>query len=149
MAAALEYARSAGWLVAHLALALVPIGAGRWARVRCPRRQFAVVGVAAGAVASPFSLGLYGTFFIPLLGFIPGMLGLALAMLHGSPGFYLAIALGLLPRGVVVHGIQDVYVETLNGTIWGVVYGMVGALVDRWRAAPSNPALQPTGFAGG
>ena len=149
MDAALEYARSFAWLLALLSLSLVPVAAGRWARARCPRRQFAVIGVSAGAVASPFSLGLYGTFFIPLLGVVPGMIGLALAMLHGSPGFYLAIALGLVPRGVVVEGIRHVYVEAFNGLIWGTLYGIVGILLDRWRAAPSNPALQPTRFAGG
>ena len=149
MAAALEYMRFAGWLVALLSLGVVPVAANRWARLRWSRRRFTVIGISAGAVASPFSMGLYGTFSIPLLGFGSGMIGLALTMLHGSPGFYLAIALGFVPRGEVVHGIQHVYIDAINALIWGTVYGIVGALVDRWRAAPSNPALQPTGFASG
>ena len=149
MAAAVEYAHYFGWLIALLSLSLVPVAAGRWAGARCPRRKFAVIGVSAGAVASPFSLGLYLTFFIPLLGFVPGMLGLALSMLHGPPGFYLAIALGLVPASTVVERSSHVYVQGLNGLIWGTVYGLVGVLVDRWRAAPSKPALQPTGLAGG
>jgi len=149
MAAALEYARFAGSLLALLSLGLIPVGVSRWARVACPRRHYTIVGICVGAVADPFSLGLYATFFIPLVGFVPGMIGLGFAMLHGSPGFYLATTLGLLPVGVVVHGIQHSYLAVLNGLIWGALYRIVGALVDRWRAAPSSPRMQPTGLVGG
>ena len=94
-------------------------------------------------------MGIHLTFGIPFLGFVPGMIGLILVMIHGAPGFHLATALGLRAPNVVVHGIQHLYVDALSGVVWGFFYGAIGAGVDRWRAELSNRALQPPGFAGG
>jgi F0F1-type ATP synthase assembly protein I len=45
------------------------------------------------------------------------------------------VLLGLVPRGEVVSGIGHIYVELFNGILWGVVYGSLGFLVDRFRGA--------------
>src|SRR5437870_1755101 len=106
MASAAEWLRFIGTILAFLSLGLVPIAAGRWARRRCPRWRHMVIGIGAGAVAAPFSMGMYLTFGIPFLGFVPGMIGLILVMIHGAPGFHLATALVLRAPFVVVYWIE-------------------------------------------
>ncbi len=52
-----------------------------------------ITGVSWGMVASPFCLGLYSLSYIPVIGLI-GFLGLALSLLHGTPGFEIATLMG-------------------------------------------------------
>jgi hypothetical protein len=61
-------------------------------------------GVAFGLVAAPASLGLYGLYFIGPIAALLGMLGLVLTLFHGSPGYNLAVALGLMPSHTVTSG---------------------------------------------
>ena len=56
---------------------------------------------------------------------------------------------GAATTGILAQKTHQFYIDAINALTWGTVYGIVGALVDRWRVAPSNTALQPTGFAGG
>jgi hypothetical protein len=141
----LDYSYVFDRLVALLWFGLVPVVAGGWAHLRWPRRQSTVVGVSTGAVAFPFSLGLYATLLIyPVTGLAGLLVSAALMMLHAWPGLYFGIALGLFPKGVMLHGVQHVYLGTMNAVIWGAVYGTVGAHLDRRRTTPSNPRLQRT-----
>lgn len=120
-------------LLLLLLLAAVPIIAYRIARTQHPSCTFLLTGIALGLVISPLSLGLYATFFIPYIGLVPGMIGLALTMFHGSPGFHLAQSLGIIPLGVV-EGIGHFYIEVINGLIWAVAYGCLGWIADWFRA---------------
>jgi len=122
-------------LLALLLLAIVPVAAWHLARVHVPSHVYLITGVAFGLVISPLSLGLYSTYFISPFGFPTGMLGLVSVMFHGAPGFHASVLLGLVPRGEVVSGIGHIYVELFNGILWGVVYGSLGFLVDRFRGA--------------
>lgn len=132
------------WLIAGFGLWIVPVFTYRYARRIGSSHVWCVTGIALGTVASVASLGTYCLYwlagFIGLMG-LPfaalGILGLALALFHGTPGFYLATILGLCSRGVVVHGIEFIYIESLNSLIWAVVYGAIGyaldSLIRRWR----------------
>ena len=63
------------------------------------------------------------------------MLGLLLVMVHEVPGFHLAVGLGFVPAGKVVSGFaQHAIVEVLNGVVWLVCYGLLGYVIDRFRA---------------
>lgn len=127
-------------LLALLLLAAVPFVFWRYARSHVPRHVWLVTGVAIGAIISPLSLGLYSTFFLGPLGLPTGMLGLVSTLFHGAPGFHVAQWLGLVPYEVVT-GLSHVYVELLNGVIWGTLYGLLGFLIDRLllRARPRTP----------
>jgi hypothetical protein len=60
------------------------------------------------------------------------MIGLALSMFHGAPGFHLVHSLNLIPLGVV-EGFARFIVELANGLIWAATYGTLGWLIDRAR----------------
>ena len=72
--------------------------------------------------------GLIGLMGLPLAAV--GILGLVLALFHGAPGYYLAVMLGLVPPREVVHGIENVYIESLNSVIWAIIYGVIGYTLD-------------------
>jgi hypothetical protein len=116
-----------------LLLALVPIVAYRFTRRRDPAHLLLVSGLALGAVIAPFSIGLYATFFIPYVGLAPGMLGLLLVTIHSAPGFHLARLLGIVSPAEIIAGNCNLCFVLLNAAIWALVYGSLGALVDRLR----------------
>ncbi len=116
-------------------LIIVPIIAYKVARQRAPHHVYSITGASLGAVITPLSFGLYSWYFISVVGIVPGMLGLVLVMIHGGPGFHLAVSFGLIPAGEVVSGFaQYTIVEVLNGIIWLVCYGALGYVIDRFRA---------------
>ena len=143
MQLAREYGQASGWLVDYfngwfvvrlLSLGLVPLAISWWARRRWPERRCTMVGIASGLVASPFSLGLYATvLLIPVLGTAFLVITVIPMLFHGSPGYYLATTLDLVPRGVVLRGVQNLYVDAMSALIWATVYGSIGAFLDRRR----------------
>ncbi len=125
------------WMIAGFALWSVPIFTYHYARRNHSRQAYCATGIALGAVVSVASLGTYGLYWVAgLIGLfgLPlaavGILGLALTLFHGVPGYYLAMMLGLVPPRQVVHGIEYVYVESLNSVIWVIVYGAIGYALD-------------------
>ena len=120
-------------------LIIVPFIAYRMARKRSPRHIFTITGVSTGIVIAPCAFGLYSWFFVSWIGLIPGYLGLILVAIHEPPGFHLAMQMGLVPAGSVVTSIgQRLVIESLNAIVWGVVYGIVGYLIDRARNSPKK-----------
>jgi hypothetical protein len=118
---------------------VVPLAAWLIARKRAPSHTWAIVGAAFGFIISPFSLGLYATYFAGIL--YTGLLGLASTLFHGAPGYHVALWLGVVPSGEVVSGVGHLYVELLNGVIWAIAYGFLGATVDWLRARGSARKL--------
>lgn len=117
-----------------LVLALFPIFAYRWSKRHYPNHNGLITGVATGLIISPFSLGLYGTYFIPFIGFIPGMIGFFLTFIHGSPGFKVATFFGLREPKTVVSGLEHIQIEIINGIIWAMLYGFIGKGIDTYRS---------------
>ena len=60
---------------------------------------------------------------------------MALALFHGAPGFEVAKYLGLVPPMSVVEDMGHIYVEGINAIVWGAIYGALGWVIDRIRAA--------------
>ncbi|KPJ61594.1 MAG: hypothetical protein AMJ46_00360 [Latescibacteria bacterium DG_63] len=121
-------------ILALLGLALFPILTYRWSKRRYPNHIGLATGAATGLVVSPFSLGLYATYFIPLIGFVPGMIGLLLTFFHEPPGLRVATFLGLRDSKAVGGGLEHVQIQIINGIIWGVVYGLIGQGIDTYRS---------------
>ena len=119
-------------IVLPVALVLVPIVAWLCARRFMPRFSATATGVGLGLVISPVSFGLYATYFLGPFGIVTGMIGLVSLLFHGAPGFHITRFLGLVPPGVV-EGISHLYIETANAIVWGVVYGVLGLVIDHVR----------------
>lgn len=124
-------------IVLLTALVVVPIAAWLCARRLAPQYSASITAVALGLVVSPMSMGLYATYYLGPdylgpFGIVTGMIGLALSMFHGAPGFHLAHSLNLIPLGVV-EGFARFIVELANGLIWAATYGTLGWLIDRAR----------------
>lgn len=122
-----------------LLLTLVPIAARIWAKKRAPLHRGAIVGAAFGLVASPVSLGLYATYFLGPVGIVTGMAGLVLVLWHVAPGYYICTTLGFAPTHTVIEGTLQLAVEVTNGIFWGVVYGVLGRGIDRFRLNHKAP----------
>ena len=121
-------------LIALLFLWLLPVGALVVSARLAPTWVGRVTGIALGTIISPAFLGLYGLYFVnPIVGLI-GLLAFPLAMLHGAPGYDLAVLLGVVPPRTVVVGRQRLYIELLSGGVWAIVYGVLGWLIDFLRA---------------
>jgi hypothetical protein len=119
------------WLITLWA---IPVAAFLWARRNARGRLWQITGLAFGTVVSPAATGLYGLYFLGPLTAVLGLIALPLSMIHGEPGYDLAIRLGLIRPRTTVEGAPAVYVELLNGVIWAAVYGSLGWLVDRLRS---------------
>ena len=120
-------------LIALFVLILLPIAAYRMVRKKQPRHLWSVTGLTFGLVAAPVSLGLYAMFFVPYVGLVPGMIGLPLSLFHGAPGFEIATVLGLRDARTVVSGNEHLVIELINALFWGVVYGVLGFGIDKYR----------------
>jgi len=119
-------------IVLLIALVVVPIAAWLYARRSAPQFSATIAAVAFGLVVSPVSMGLHGTYFLGPLNIVAAMIGLASAMFHGAPGFYIVRSLDLVPPGVI-EGFGHLYVELVNGLVWAAIYGTLGWLIDRAR----------------
>ena len=122
-----------------LLLIIIPIFAYKWAKSNHPVYKFIILGVSFGAIVAPFSMGLYATFFIPFIGLPTGMLGLAMVMFHSAPGYQLAIELQLIPSGVVTTASSNIIIAIINGVAWGLIYGIIGYVIDKYRNNRQSP----------
>jgi len=122
-----------------LFLVVVPIASYKWAKKNKPEYKVTLLGVGFGAIAAPFSMGLYATYFIPYVGLIPGIIGLLLVSFHGAVGFEIATQLGLRASNSVVNTTEGIQIDIINGFFWALVYGGIGYAVDKLRAYKSRP----------
>jgi hypothetical protein len=120
-------------------LLLLPIAMRYWSKRRSPTVSWTLTGAVFGVVISPVSLGLYSTYFLGPAFTVPGMVGLLLTLFHGAPGYYLCTFLGVVPARTVISGTGNLMIELVSGLVWVLVYGAIGAALDR-RSAP-RPAL--------
>ena len=126
----------AGLWIVGFSLWIVPVFIYRYARRNGSSHACRAAGIALGAVASMASFGTYSMYWVlgvfGLMG-LPlaaiGILGLLLTMFHEAPGFYFATIPGLRSGGVV-HGIETLYIESLNSVIWAIVHGGIGYALD-------------------
>ena len=118
-----------------MALWLFPIVAFLLARRLNSPRLWRITGFTFGAVVSPAAMGLYSLYFIgPIPALISMLIGRPLTLIHGGPGYNLAVWFDIIEPRTVVAGVQHVYIELLNGVFWSVVYGTLGWIVDSLRA---------------
>lgn len=116
-------------------LIIVPVIAYRVARYKVPQHLCSITGASVGVVIAPISLGLYSWYFVSIIGFVPGVIGLILSLIHETPGYYLALNLELIQVGKVVTGFKQLaIVEVLNSIVWLTCYGAIGYAIDCFRS---------------
>lgn len=114
-------------------LILIP-AVGYWvARRSFSKYVFCITGATFGVIVSPWALGLYSFYFLLPWGGPLGFLGLALTLIHGVPGFKLAVHLELIPSGVVSGVTSQLIVESINSIVWALIYGLIGLGIDTLR----------------
>jgi hypothetical protein len=120
-------------LFSLLLLALIPIGGYIYAKRKKPDRKFFITGIALGSIISPLSMGIYAIYYIPIIGLVPGLIGLISSLFHGPVGYNIAIWIGLHKDRTVVTFPTNVIIEVINGVFWGFIYGLVGYGIDQLR----------------
>jgi hypothetical protein len=121
-------------------LVLIPAAAWYFSRRFFPLHTWVTAGACFGAIVSPFSTGLYATFFVSPLGLVTGLVGLASSMFHGAVGYNVAIYLGLIQPGTIVSGFQQNFnIEAINSIVWSAVYGLLGWGIDTWLSRRCYP----------
>jgi len=127
-------------LLSPLLLWFLPLCAYRKLRVTAPIQVWRWTGIATGIVVCPASIGVYALYWVAgylwIFGFplaLVGMLGLLVGMIHGDPVYKIAIMLGIVERGTVVHGTSNLYIALLGALLWALVYGALGWAIDLWR----------------
>ena len=118
-----------------LLLIIIPITAYKWANKNHPENKFIILGISLGTIVAPFSMGLYTTFFIPYIGLPTGILGLVMVMFHSDIGFQVARQYELIPSGIVTGLSSNIILAVINGFFWGIIYGFIGYLIDKYRNA--------------
>lgn len=120
-------------LLLQLCLIALPILAYQVASKYYANRVYLATGIALGLVIAPFSLALYGTFFIPYIGLPTGLVGLLSSMIHSAPGFHLAQLLGLVSFEEVISKPDNSWYTILNAIVWACAYGSLGWFIDWLR----------------
>ncbi len=124
-------------ILLFLLLVLIPFAVYKLAKRHRPKRLWTVTLFSVGAIVCPFGYGIYGLAFIPFLGLVFIELGLFIFFWHSSVGYRIAIAAGIQEPGVVVSGLGHVWIDIINGILWGVLYGAIGYLIDWLRNGQS------------
>ena len=114
-----------------LALILVPLTAYRRAHASASPHKFAIVGIAWGLVASPFSLGLYSLgSTLPLVGAALGTAWLWSLQVHALPG-QAAAAVGLVATSDIAGARAFLITSLFDAVVWAIFYGAIGYFADR------------------
>ena len=85
-------------------------------------------------------MGLYSLFYAGKIAATLGFVGLPLVLIHGAPGFHVAHQLGWVSPSGVIHGFRDhAIIESINGVVWALTYGLLGVFADRMARSQSRP----------
>lgn len=99
-----------------------------------PRRLCTVMGISLGLIISPISLGIYYLgYMIPFIGLIYIVFYATVLVPHSVVGYKIAAYLFHMKPDSTTWTIERIYVELINGLIWGTFYGIIGYYIDRAR----------------
>lgn len=114
------------FLLLQTVLIVIPIIIYKHAKNRYYEKLYFITGIATGLIISPFSYGLYGFYYIPYIGLIPGMIGLMLSLIIIEP-------LGMVDRYISFNIEGQLAIHTINGIIWAIILGVIGFIIDILR----------------
>ena len=111
-------------------LALVPIGFFElFKQVRFIYKN-TVCAAALGLVIAPLGHSLVHFTFVPVIGKFLGLIGLAIHLTHGWPGYACVMSTGLIEPGAAFTALQLTSIHLLNGLLCGSIYALVGYVLD-------------------
>jgi hypothetical protein len=117
-----------------LGFLLIPVGTILVATKLAPRRLCTVMGISLGLIVSPISLGIYYLgYMIPFIGLIYIVFFAMVLVPHAVAGYEIAAYLFHMKPDSTTWTIERIYVELINGLIWGTFYGIIGYYIDRAR----------------
>jgi hypothetical protein len=126
--------------ISPMLLWFVPLFIYRRLRRTAPSQVWRWTGIATGLVVCPASIGVYTLYWVAgylwIFGFplaLVGTIGLLVGMIHGDPIYTLATVLGVIKPGVVVRGMDQLYIALLSALFWAPIYGALGWGIDLWR----------------
>jgi hypothetical protein len=131
-------------ILLYLLLLIIPFFGFWWARRYKQTKLWTITLASLGAIISPLAFGIYGVGgviagTISYVGLYVGIafvwIASAIFFLHSAVGYKIAIATGIQEPAVVVCGLNSLLIEIINGIIWGIVYGIIGILIDKLRSA--------------
>jgi hypothetical protein len=126
-------------LLLYLLLIVVPIAGYFFSRRRYPKRVGLITGICFGLVISPLGYGFYGlsaiasVYIHPTIGVLLVLLSGIILFFQGAAGHKIAIWLGIQTPATVVSGTDHLWIEMINGLLWGSIYGVIGLFVDKAR----------------
>ncbi len=113
-----------------LLLSVVPFVSYNFANKYYSKKIWMITLASFGIVVCPLSFGVYGLGFIPYVGLIFALIAGLFFFSHLPVGYAIAIALGIQEPRVVVSGVDHLWINIINSIVWGIVYGVVGFLID-------------------
>ena len=125
-------------ILLFLLLIIVPLIGYKWAKKYNKRKLWTITCASLGAVVSPLAYGIYGigmylAFLQPYIGLVFIAIAGAIFFFHSAVGYKAAIILGIQTPAVVTSGMDDIWIDLINGIVWGAIYGLIGYLIDRVR----------------
>ena len=126
-----------------LGLLLIPTITFFAAKRFVPRGLCTLMGASFGLVVSPIGLGIYYLgYMLPFIGLILIFLYAFLLSSHSAPGYEIAAYFQMKPNSTALS-IERLYVELINGLIWGIFYGGIGFLIDKLRQNNNQAECKP------
>ena len=111
-------------------LALIPIVFFElFKQVRCKYKN-TVCGAAMGLAVAPLGHALVHFTFVPVIGKLLGLIGLAIHLTHGWPGYACVMSTGLIEPGAGFTALQLTSIHLFNGLLCGSIYALVGYVLD-------------------
>jgi hypothetical protein len=135
-------------ILLFLLLLIVPFFCHWWANRYKQKKLWTVTLASFGVIVSPLAYGIYGiggviAGSIPYIGLYLGLAFIGIAGLiffsHSPVGYQITIATGIQESAVVVAGLGRLWIEIINGIVWGTVYGAIGMLIDKFRNRHAKP----------
>jgi hypothetical protein len=120
-----------------MSLIFVPMGTFLIARKKKPKRLYFYTGLSIGLIAAPFSMGIYGLYYLHFLSgikmvFYIAMTGFVLMAVHWYPA-------GLLRWIVPINYWKEnfamfyIFQSCINALVWMSFYGFIGKFIDKKR----------------
>ncbi len=113
-----------------LLLVAVPISVYYLQMIIKGKQQWLWTGMAFGMVIAPISLALMKWVYMPGISKVVGFVGVALNIIHGPLGYFMALSVGLVDSSSVLTVSEVVIINILNGWVWASFYGAIGYQVD-------------------
>ncbi len=118
-------------------LAIIPLSCIELTKLFHSEHKNMICGISFGLVVAPVSFSLLQYTYVPIIGKLLGLIGMAGNLIHGMLGYFCLIGSGILEPAAQLTTMQLVMVNLVNGVLFTYLYGIAGYLIDRKQARKS------------